>query len=150
MLYTKQTGVGGAFVDKKELVNGQKVKLVSECAPVERDYQGKVSTQHIAKMKIQGQEEVKNVALNTPTRNGLIDAFGEDSKTWINQVLTVYTEKTTIGGKRVIVLYLLPEGFEVAEDEGGYVVVQRIGSKTEAKVADTDEDDSIDPSSIPF
>ncbi len=30
-----------------------------------------------------------------------------------------------VGGKRVTALYLVPEGFEVGEDDGGYMVVQK-------------------------
>lgn len=143
----KKTTATGAFIDKKSLVNGQKAKLVSECVPVERDFEGKPQTQHIAKVQIDGEAEPKNAALNIPTRNGLIEAFGEDSKDWMGHALTIYTEKTTIGGKRVIVLYLLPEGFEVGEDEGGYVVVKRIGgAATHAVVEETLSDGSPMPS----
>lgn len=149
--YTKQTTTGGAFIDKKTLVNGVKAKLVSECLPVERDFEGKPQTQHIAKMRVQGDEESKNVSLNLATRNGLIDAFGEDSKDWINKILTIYTEKTSIGGKRVTILYLLPEGFEVTEDEGGYIVIKKKGSKTESPI-DTVEyhSEDINPDDIPL
>jgi hypothetical protein len=148
MRYTKTTATG-AFLDKKTLVNGQKAKLVSECVPVERDFEGKPQTQHIAKVQVEGVSESKNTALNIPTRNGLIEAFGEDSKEWMGHPLTVYTEKTTIGGKRVIVLYLLPEGFEVGEDEGGYVVVKRIGTAKSVEGNDPLESE-FDPAQIPF
>lgn len=153
-IYSKVTGTQGAFLDKKALVNGQKAKLVSECVPTERDYEGKPQTQHIAKLQVQGDVAgPKNVSLNNATRNGLIDAFGNDSKNWMGHVLTVHAEKTSIGGKRVIVLYLLPDGYEVGEDEGGYIVITKKGaSKIEAATEPAIEypEEDINPEDIPF
>lgn len=145
MLYKKSSGVGGAWIDKKVIENGAKVKLVSETTPMEREFEGKPQTQNVAKIRIDGEEETKNIALNKPTINGLIDAFGEDSKAWIGQALTVYKERTTFGGKRGFAVYLLADGFEVTEDDGGYVVVARKGAKVVAPVVD-----DIKPEDIPF
>lgn len=156
MQYNKVSGGQGAFLDKKTLVNGQKAKIVSECMPVERDYEGKPQTQHIAKVQVQGDASgPKNVSLNNATRNGLIDAYGADSKEWMGHTLTIYTEKSTIGGKRVIILYLLPEGYDVSEDEGGYLVIQKVGKdvkKAAPEIVKEDplEQEFINPEDIPF
>lgn len=152
--YTKSAGGQGAWLDKKLLSNGQQAKLVTECEPVERDYEGKPQTQHIAKIKVKDvTDSPVNVALNATTRNGLIDAFGEDSKSWIGQLLTVEVEKSTNGGKRTITLYLIPEGFELGEDESGYVVIRKIGSakvSIDAASLINEPVDELDPESIPF
>lgn len=121
MKYNKQSTVQGSWIKASELTSGAKAKLVSEAQPVE----GEFGTQDVAKIKIQGEDEVKNVRLNKPTINGLIDAFGEDSKDWTNKELTVQTEKMLVGGKRVTALYLIPEGYSLTEDTGGYLVITK-------------------------
>lgn len=137
MEFNKSSG-GGAWLDKKELKVGDVAKLVSEAVEVE----GQNGPQIVAKIRVKGQDEAKNVAVNGPTKNALIDAFGKDSKTWIGKLLTCHTEKTVIGGKRGIALYLVPEGFEVTEDAGGYVVVARKGTASTPK--DNGNPDAID------
>ena len=124
MIYKKQIeGTQGAWVKASEITSGVKAKLVSETQPTEGEY-GK---QDVAKIRIENETETKNVRLNKPTISGLIDAFGEDSKEWINKELTIHTEKMIVGGKRVTALYLLAEGFTLGEDKGGYLVITKKG-----------------------
>lgn len=132
MQYQKSSGVSGGWVKASEVVSGTKAKLVSETVPSESVWEGKTIKNNVAKIRFQGQEgEAKNVNVNKPSINGLIDAFGTDSKDWIGKVLTAHTEKMLVGGKRVTALYLIPDGFEIAEDEGGYLVIKRIGAVAE-------------------
>lgn len=131
MNYTKST-VSGGWVKAADVKSGSKCKLVSETVPSEGTYEGKVIKNNVAKIRFQGEEgEAKNVNVNKPSINGLIDAFGSDSKNWVGKLLTAHTEKMLVGGKRVTGLYLIPEGFEITEDEGGYLVVTKIGGKEE-------------------
>ncbi|MEK7112978.1 MAG: hypothetical protein AAB875_06730 [Patescibacteria group bacterium] len=126
MKYSKQTFVGGSWVKGGEVVSGTKVKIVSETVPTPSKFQkndGTVKMQDVAKVKFQGVEEVKNINLNRATLNGLVDAFGEDSKEWIGKVLTAVTEKMVVGGKRVTAVYLLADGYELKEDENGYMEI---------------------------
>jgi hypothetical protein len=144
--FNKSSG-GGAWLDKKELKGGEIAKLVSEAVEAE----GQNGPQIVAKIRIKGQEgEAKNVAINAPTKNALIDAFGKDSKNWTNQLLTVSIEKTLIAGKRGIALYLVPEGFEVTEDAGGYLVIARKGGAAPAAPGIEYPKDDINPDDIPF
>lgn len=151
MKYTKQEGIRGAWLEKTMELNDKKAKLVSETKPVEGQY----GNQDVAKIIVQGDKETKNVGLNKPTINGLIEAFGDDSNNWTNKVLTIRTEKMIVSGKRVIGFYLIPEGFELTEDAGGYLVITRIGKaedkkeEKEEKVVEYPEDD-INPDDIPF
>ena len=145
MQYKKKTGGGGKWVDKSELTNGQKAKIVTETETVEGQY----GSQDACKVRFQGAEESVNVNLNQGTINGLIDAFGDDSKDWINKVLTVQMEKMVIGGKRVTALYLIPEGYVLGEDENGYIEIQKGGAKVVKEVT-VDADDDINPEDIPF
>jgi hypothetical protein len=52
------------------------------------------------------------VMLAQSTINGLIDAFGDDSALWQDQVLVCETEKVRVAGKAVTAVYLVPEGYE--------------------------------------
>ena len=129
MQYAKKEGGGGAWLKAKELQDGVKAKLVSETKPVESVFEGKSRTQDVAKIRIQGDENVYNVGLNRTTVNGLIDAFGTDSKNWTNQVLTVKIEETRIAGRKVNALYLIADGYEAIDNEDGYLVIVKAGQK---------------------
>lgn len=130
-----------------DIANGTQVKLISETTPS----QGEFGTQNVAKARFKGRDEAVNVRLNKPTINGLIDAFGKESKDWMNHVLTAQTEKAIVAGKRVTILYLIPEGFELREDSGGYMVVLPVGG---AKASDNRpsvvDDIEVSEEDVPF
>lgn len=142
--FTKNSNVGGAWLDKKTLKNGDVAKLLTEAIEVE----GQNGKQIVAKIKIKGNNEEFNVAINKPSKNALIEAFGEDSKDWVGKILGIQTEKGIFAGKRGIALYLIPDGFEVIEDSNGYIVITQKGQKTEP-VINVDEGE-VDPNDIPF
>lgn len=139
MEITKSSGVGGAWLDKKVLQNGDLAKLTTEATWQE----GQNGKQLIAKIRIKGQEEDKNIAINTPTKNALVDAFGGDTKLWVGKLLTVAVEPGIFAGKRGIMLNLVPEGYELSEDANGFIVIQKKGA------VDT-YPDAINPEDIPF
>jgi len=154
-IYKKSSGVSGAWVKAKDIVSGVKCKLVSETEPSESVWEGKTIKNNVAKIRFQGQEgEAMNVNVNKPSINGLIDAFGEDSKLWIGNILTAHTEKMLVGGKRVTALYLIPEGYEIGEDDGGYLVITKIGKQEAPEVVKrmTPPEDvgEQNPDDIPF
>ncbi len=150
--YKKSSGVSGAWVKAKDIVSGVKCKLVSETEPSESVWEGKTIKNNSAKIRFQGQDgEAMNVNVNRPSINGLVDAFGEDSKEWIGKILTAHTEKMLVGGKRVTALYLIPEGYEIGEDDGGYLVITKIGAKeTSDPIKDDYPTEDIDPDLVPF
>lgn len=148
-------GAGGAWLKKDELRNGDIIKLVSEASEIE----GQNGPQLVAKCRVKGATgDAVNLALNSATRNGLIDAYGDDSKNWVDKMLTVEVEKVLIAGKRGTSLYLVPEGFSIETDAGGYVVITRDGGEPETKSAGEDTrkapmvepTDEINPEDIPF
>jgi hypothetical protein len=157
MQYDKQQNVSGTWAKASEIASGTRVKLTTPCVPSESTYEGKVIKQNIAKARFEGDKEDKNVNVNRPSINGLIDAFGPESEDWVGKILTVHTEKMIVGGKRVTAMYFIPEGYEVGEDNGGYLVVTRkersnkvdVGSVADMSFEATNED-SLDPSSVPF
>ena len=141
--YTKTSG--GPWVKGSEVVSGTKCKLVAETTKMESRFKnddGTTKFQDVSKVRFDGKPDAMNINLNRATIYGLIDAFGEESKDWCGPVLTAHTEKTTVAGKRVTALYLLAEGFEVGEDDEGYVVVKRVGeaSAKAAEPANSDPD----------
>jgi hypothetical protein len=113
----------GSWIKKDELKNGDHVKVVSE-AKMEMGQNGE---QLVAKVLVSGTKEPGNVSINKATRRALVESFGDDTVNWVDKILTVHLERMMIGGKRVIGLFLIPEGYEVTEDAGGYIVVSRIG-----------------------
>lgn len=147
MQYKKSSGVQGGWIKASEIVSGTLVKLITETAPVA----GEFGEQDVAKARFKGMEEAKNVRLNKTTINGLIDAFGEDSKEWINKVLTAQTEKALVGGKRVTILYLVPEGYELKEMNDGFMAIMKKGEIKEADPVPVIEyPEDTNPNDIPF
>ena len=134
MEYPKREAMQGVWLDKSSIVNGTKAKLVSETKPQEGEY----GTQDIAKISIDGESETKNVRLNKPTINALGDAYGTESKEWINKPLTLQTEEMRVAGKKVTALYLIPEGYELTDNEDGYLVV--VPKKEDIPVVDEKEE----------
>lgn len=140
MKYNVQEGVGGKWVDKKELhkagaMKGMACKIVSETKPVTREYQGKPQTQDITRIRFDGYgEDAVNVALNKPTLNALVKAFGDESADWQGKPLTATTMQAIVSGKMGYALYLVPEGFEVTTDDGGYVVIVKSGEKADGRI----------------
>jgi hypothetical protein len=93
---------------------------------------GETKFQDVAKVLFSGDTETKNISLNRATINGLVDAFGEDSVLWQDQVLTAETEKVRVAGRAVTAVYLLPEGYERVDDENGYTVIVKKGTQVGA------------------
>jgi len=147
--YTKQNFVGGAWIKKAEVVSGTKGKLVSETEPQPSNFKnqkGGVQMQDVAKIRLDGATEAVNISLNRATISGLVDAFGEDSKDWIGKELTVITERSTYGGKRGYSIWLLADGYEMKEDENGYLII--VNPKKESISVDEGESEVVDE--IPF
>jgi|SRR3954447_26623611 len=133
--------VKGGWIDKKSVKTGTKAKLVSETNPVQSNFtndDGTPQTQDVAQILLQGEQEPKNIKVNKASIAALAEAFGNDSAKWINHPLTLEVEKTQFGGKRGIIVYLVPEGYEVKEDIAGYVHVQKVGAD-EVPIINLDE-----------
>jgi hypothetical protein len=148
--FTKERG--GAWAKASELTNGSRAKIVDEATKSLsqfRDEDGNAKMQTVAKVRFEGVADPLNVNLNRATVYGLIDAFGTESKNWIGHVLKVHTEKTTVAGKRVTALYLVPEGFEVGEDDNGYVIVRKVGVVVHGPEAGAPKEE-VTPDDIPF
>lgn len=125
-----QKSIGGTWAKAAEIQNGTKARIISETTHSQsqfKDKEGNARMQDVAKVRFDGKEDTLNVNLNRATIYGLIDAFGEESKDWMNKVLTVHTEKVVVAGKRVTAMYLVPEGFAAKENSEGYLEIVRTG-----------------------
>ena len=150
--YQKNQRVSGDWVKATNLQSGTRAKLVSAVHPVESqftDKDGNKKNQDVGKIVFENDREPKNVSLNRATIDGLVDAFGTKSEDWVNKPLTVQTEKMIVGGKRVTALYLLPDGYALKEDEGGFMQVVREDEKT-VSVDDASVDEAFDEITAPF
>jgi hypothetical protein len=136
MKYPKQQSVAGAWVKGAEIQSGSRCKLMSETTHMASQFKdektGDTKFQDVAKVLFSGDTETKNISLNRATLNGLIDAFGEESADWEGHVLTCETEKMRVGGRAVTAVYLVPEGYERVDDENGYTVIVKKGTKVGA------------------
>lgn len=154
----RTSSVQGKWLDKKEVENGDKVKIVSE-ATQQVNPQG--GFQLVAKVSVKSKTtEPVNVSINGPSKNALIDAFGEDSQMWVNKVVTAAIEKVVVGGKRGIALYLIPDGMVLKESDDGFLYIGHPESES-GTVKDikepgkrvpypTAEEEGIKPEDIPW
>ena len=147
MEYQRNVSVSGNWIKGSDVKNGVKAKLKSETVRTESQFKnedGTAKLQDVARIRFEDKDEVFNIAINRATLNALIDAFGTESKNWIDKVLVTQTERMVVGGQRRTALYLIPEGYELAEDSGGYMVITRKGDTVREPV------DEVDPASISF
>lgn len=144
------SGVGGQWLDKKELKSGDLAKLKTEAVWVE----GQNGKQLVAKIRVKGQEEDKNVAINKPTQMALAGAFGNDTLNWIDKLLTVQVESGIFAGKRGVMLNLVPEGYVVAEDAAGFIVIRPKVEPPKILARDVtvepDYPEGMNPDDVPF
>lgn len=152
--YKKNDSFGGKWVKAAELIGVDRAKIVSETAPQTstfRNKDGSFKTQDVCKVQFEGMGEALNVSLNRATINGLVDAYGEDSKGWMGHYLTVEIEKMRVAGKAVTALYLIPAGYEKIDDSEGYTKIVKKGSvQDEVPTVNLDDDEWINPEDIPF
>lgn len=146
----RSSGVGGKWLDKKALVVGDVIRIETEAQEIANQQGG---MQLVAKVTVKGWgKETENFAINVPSKNAIIEAHGDDTNDWIGKSFTVHPEKTIIGGKRGIVAYLIPDGFELQETDDGYVNIRRVGKSENKGDLPTVEypENTVAPEDIPF
>ena len=125
---------------------------MSETMPQPSQFQnkdGSMKSQNVAKIRLQGGTEPLNISINRASVDALIDSFGEDSKNWIGKILTLETLKIIVAGKMQTVVYLIPENYELKEDESGYMIIINPAKET-VQVAPSDGLDEVNPEDIPL
>ncbi len=127
MKYSKD--VGGAWLDTKNIAQGAKVKIVAETVRRDssfKDKEGNPKTENVTKVQVEGEKDSVNMRLNWTTIGGLIEAYGEESQDWMGKVLTVHKVRALVGDTMRDIVYLLPEGFELGENEESKLVIRPI------------------------
>ena len=117
MEYNKS--LGGAWLDADKVVDGSKVKIISETTKRDsqfKDDEGVPKTENVAKVQFDGDEPV-NMRLNWTTIYGLIDAFGKESKDWMGRTLTARVKEAVVGDKVRTIIYLIADGFELVKND---------------------------------
>jgi hypothetical protein len=151
MIYQKITSQG-KWAKASELVSGSGAKILSETISQPSSFlnkDGSPKVQDVCKVQFQGLPEPLNVSLNRATINGLVDAFGEDSKKWVGHPLIVETEKMRVAGKAVVAMYLIPEGFKRIDDENGYALIVN-ANKIGGDLPEINVDEDISPEDLPI
>lgn len=145
--YQKSERINGDWVKGKDVRSGSKAKFTSEVHPTAsqfKDKEGNPQMQDVGKILIQGDTEAKNISVNRSSLNALIDAYGNDSANWIGKILTIETLKMMVAGKMQTAVYLIPEGYELKEDDAGYMEIVKKGASSDINA------DDVDPAEIPF
>lgn len=146
MKVTKSSSVRGPWAKGSELSGVKSAVITTEAEDVPSNYSnkdGSPKTQLVCRVKFEGIDEEKNFNINIPTKDALIDAFGDDTAMWMNKPLAVETEKVRVAGKAGVSVYLIPDGFEKVDDADGYVHVLRIdrdSDQTNVPNEDGDQD----------
>src|SRR5215471_17232185 len=112
----------GKWTATDQLKDGMLATILDECVRQDsqfKDDEGNAKVENIARVRFQGLAEPMNTRLNWATIYGLIDAFGKESKEWIGKTLRVRLIRALVAGKMRTILYLVPDGFELAENAEG-------------------------------
>lgn len=124
-----------------DLKNGDVVRIL-DSGTIETGQYGEQKN-----FKIKTRNGEKRLAFNQATINVLVTEFGDETEEWIGNDVNVILKKDVIAGKKVVIPYLVTEGWSL--DEYGELVKE--GGKTKkAKVAKEDDEDVIDIDDIPF
>lgn len=145
MKMVQKKSVGGVFARKAEyeyegtsyeadIKNGDKVKILNSGDTVV----GQFGEQKV--FSIQTRNGEKNLTFNQRTINVLIGEFGDDSEKWVGKEVSVILKKDTIAGKKVVIAYLVTEGWGL--DDYGDLVKE--GETTET-VEYPENDDKVIP-----
>lgn len=137
MEYNKS--LGGAWLDADKVVDGSKVKIISET--VKRDSQfkdddGVPKTENVAKVQFVGEDTPVNMRLNWTTIYGLIDAFGKESKDWVAHTLTARVKEAVVGDKVRTIIYLIADGFELVKNEEKKLEIRKVAAAAEETMSD--------------
>jgi len=150
MLHTRNeySQLDAPFAEKKKDVNdGDLVEILS--GGIERPNRFDPAKTQVV-IKIKTKNGARYIGLNPKSVNILIDEFkSNDDSTWIGKTAKVLLSPTTIGGKRVIVAYLVGASWEL--DEYGEPVNPgaQPAQEEDIPIIQTEED-GINMEDVPF
>lgn len=92
-----------------DLKNGDIVKIL-DSGNIEMGQYGEQKN-----FKIKTRNGEKKLAFNQQTQNVLIEEFGDETEDWVGKDVNVILKKDVIGGKKVIIPYLVTKGWSLDE-----------------------------------
>lgn len=137
MRYVKKVSVGQFLKRGEDIKDGDVLIIANEGKQTEGEY----GLQDIFLVKTKDGKE-GNVNFNRTSLNGIIDAYGEDSVSWIGKSVKAIKVKQNVAGKFIDVWYFSHPEAELTEN--GFVMP--FMGATAAKV----EDNEIKVEDIPF
>lgn len=98
-------------------------------------------------VKVETSNGEKNVNFNQTTLNVLHDEFGDDTSKWVGKSVLIKVKKDTVAGKKVDIYYFVTPNWVFDEYR------ELVNSKKqdgEIPIINTDQENSVDESSLPF
>lgn len=126
MQYKKTVSVGAFAKKGVDIKNNDIVTIANEGKQVE----GQFGLQNLFLVKLTNGEE-KNISVNQTSLNGLIDAYGDDSMSWIGKEVKVWLIKQNVAGKFVDVLYVSHPQYDLGDN--GFVSKGKTSAEAEVE-----------------
>ena len=123
--YTKRVSVGNFLKKGTDFKDGDTAIIRNEGQPVEGQY----GTQDVFLVNVNGKEG--NVSFNQTSINNLIDAFGEESATWVGKEVKIMMIRQNVQGSIKPVYYFLHPNTELDEESGKFVLPSKEVLKAE-------------------
>ena len=140
MKITKKVSMQGDWAKVGEdIVDGGTITILNEGKEVDGDYGKRL----VFTIKTKNGEKI--MTFNQTSLNNLVDAYGDDSNAWKDEMAKTYVVKQKVGDKLKNVAYICGIGWDMLDD-GQFV--KNVGKKT-TKSKTEDEPDNDDYDSIP-
>lgn len=137
MKYQKRVSVGQFAKKDEDYKDGDIVTIANEG----KKFEGQWGEQDVFLVKFKTGE--KNLTFNRTTLNNLIDAYGDESKSWVGKEAKIWLILQNVQGKMVRVTYLSHPDATIDED-GQFTLPKS------TKTSRTQEGEIIDTNDIPF
>jgi len=126
----------------EDIVDGGSIVILNEGKEIE----GEFGTRIVFKVKTKNGE--KNMTFNQTSLNNLVDAYGDDSVKWINQIAKTYVVKQRVKDKLTNVAYICGAEWKMLDD--GTFLKSSAKSPQNAKSEATVDSEAVSLDEIPF
>lgn len=144
-IYKKRISIGNFLRKGEDFKDGDLLEVANEG----KEIQGEFGVQNVFLMKF-GEKE-GNVSFNQTSVNGMVDAFGEDSLSWIGKQVKAWKIKQNVAGKFIDVWYFSHPDAELTKE--GFVLLGKGVTSTaddDIPIIETDEGEGVNVNNIPF
>lgn len=146
----KKVSVGQFLKKGEDFKDGDMLEVANEG----KEVQGEWGMQNLFLVKVNGKDG--NVNFNQMTMNGMVDAFGEETKNWIGKQIKAWKIKQSVAGKFLDVWYFSHPDADLTEN--GFILSSSTASGTTGKFANVDipileddgEEEEVNVNEIPF